>query len=228
MSGNIFSDNIFTDTIFNETLSNQRQEEALSSSVDFDGIFGVIYDLFSKLGVLSKTEEDSKGISFNFTHPDHKFEDETKSVVVFDLNQRKRLVYKTSAGNISQEKPRELVTQKNIVTGQLESFYSHSYENQITLDVYSTSSERLIQILAYLETVFTKYDGYLQKNFTKVIYLGISSSSSSSHNLFKNRMFVKTIHLKIVTESPYTLLHEEIQEINKQQVNPNYYIKDIK
>ena len=52
----------------------------------------------------------------------------------------------------------------------------------------------------------------------------MTASNGNSHNLFKNRMFSKTIHLKIVTESPYTLLHEEIQEINKQQVNP-YYLK---
>lgn len=224
MSGNIFAE----DNIFGQVLDNRKQEKALSSSVDLQGIFSVIYDLFSKLGVLNTTEESSSGISFKFTYPDHKFEDETKSSVIFDIDQRKRLVYQTSAGAITQEKPRELVSQKDIVTGQIESFYSYSYENQVSLDVYSTSSERLLQIISYLETVFTKYDGYLQKYFTKVIYIGMTSSNGNSHNLFKNRMFAKTIHLKIVTESPYTLLHEEIQEINKQQVNPNYFTKDKK
>lgn len=224
MSNNIFAD----DSIFNQVIDNKRQKEALSSSVDLQGIFGVIYDLFSKLGVLNTTEESSTGISFKYEYPDSKFSDETVSAVIFDIEQRKRLVYNTSAGSISQEKPRELVTQRNVVTGQVESFYSYSYENQVTLDVYSTSSERLLQIISYLETVFTKYDGYLQKYFTKVLYLGMTSSNGNSHNLFKNRMFAKTIHLKIVTESPYTLLHEEIQEINKQQVNPYYLKKDKK
>lgn len=224
MSNNIFAD----DSIFNQVIDNKRQKEALSSSVDLQGIFGVIYDLFSKLGILNTTEESSTGISFKYEYPDSKFSDETVSAVIFDIEQRKRLVYNTSAGSISQEKPRELVTQRNVVTGQVESFYSYSYENQVTLDVYSTSSERLLQIISYLETVFTKYDGYLQKYFTKVLYLGMTSSNGNSHNLFKNRMFAKTIHLKIVTESPYTLLHEEIQEINKQQVNPYYLKKDKK
>lgn len=224
MSSNIFA----TDNIFNEVLENKQQEIALSSSVDLQGIFSVIYDLFSKLGIINITEENSTKINFRFEYPDSKFTDETKSAVIFDIDQRKRLVYQTSAGSISQEKPRELVTQKNVVTGQLESFYSYSYENQVTLDVYSTSSERLLQIISYLETVFTKYDGYLQKYFTKVLYLGMTSSNGTSHNLFKNRMFAKTIHLKIVTESPYTLQREEIQEINKQQVNPYYLKKDKK
>ena len=216
MVNNFFAD----DSIFGEVLENKQQEEALSSSVDLQGIFGVIYDLFSRLGILNVTEENTTGISLKFEYPDSKFSDETISAVIFDIEQRKRLVYQTSAGSISQEKPRELVTQRNVITGQIESFYSYSYENQVTLDVYSTSSERLLQIISYLETVFTKYDGYLQKYFTKVLYLGMTSSNGNSHNLFKNRMFAKTIHLKIVTESPYTLLHEEIQEINKQQVNP--------
>ena len=224
MVNNFFAD----DSIFGEVLENKQQEEALSSSVDLQGIFGVIYDLFSRLGILNVTEENTTGISLKFEYPDSKFSDETISAVIFDIEQRKRLVYRTSAGSISQEKPRELVTQRNVITGQIESFYSYSYENQVTLDVYSTSSERLLQIISYLETVFTKYDGYLQKYFTKVLYLGMTSSNGNSHNLFKNRMFAKTIHLKIVTESPYTLLHEEIQEINKQQVNPYYLKKDKK
>ena len=224
MVNNFFAD----DSIFGEVLENKQQEEALSSSVDLQGIFGVIYDLFSRLGILNVTEENTTGISLKFEYPDSKFSDETISAVIFDIEQRKRLVYQTSAGPISQEKPRELVTQRNVITGQIESFYSYSYENQVTLDVYSTSSERLLQIISYLETVFTKYDGYLQKYFTKVLYLGMTSSNGNSHNLFKNRMFAKTIHLKIVTESPYTLLHEEIQEINKQQVNPYYLKKDKK
>lgn len=224
MVNNFFAD----DSIFGEVLENKQQEEALSSSVDLQGIFGVIYDLFSRLGILNTTEENTTGISLKFEYPDSKFSDETISAVIFDIEQRKRLVYQTSAGSISQEKPRELVTQRNVITGQVESFYSYSYENQVTLDVYSTSSERLLQIISYLETVFTKYDGYLQKYFTKVLYLGMTSSNGNSHNLFKNRMFAKTIHLKIVTESPYTLLHEEIQEINKQQVNPYYLKKDKK
>ena len=224
MVNNFFAD----DSIFGEVLENKQQEEALSSSVDLQGIFGVIYDLFSRLGILNVTEENTTGISLKFEYPDSKFSDETISAVIFDIEQRKRLVYQTSAGSISQEKPRELVTQRNVITGQIESFYSYSYEDQVTLDVYSTSSERLLQIISYLETVFTKYDGYLQKYFTKVLYLGMTSSNGNSHNLFKNRMFAKTIHLKIVTESPYTLLHEEIQEINKQQVNPYYLKKDKK
>ena len=224
MVNNFFAD----DSIFGEVLENKQQEEALSSSVDLQGIFGVIYDLFSRLGILNVTEENTTGISLKFEYPDSKFSDETISAVIFDIEQRKRLVYQSSAGSISQEKPRELVTQRNVITGQIESFYSYSYENQVTLDVYSTSSERLLQIISYLETVFTKYDGYLQKYFTKVLYLGMTSSNGNSHNLFKNRMFAKTIHLKIVTESPYTLLHEEIQEINKQQVNPYYLKKDKK
>ena len=224
MVNNFFAD----DRIFEEVLENKQQKEALSSSVDLQGIFGVIYDLFSRLGILNITEENTTGISLKFEYPDSKFSDETISAVIFDIEQRKRLVYQTSAGSISQEKPRELVTQRNVITGQVESFYSYSYENQVTLDVYSTSSERLLQIISYLETVFTKYDGYLQKYFTKVLYLGMTSSNGNSHNLFKNRMFAKTIHLKIVTESPYTLLHEEIQEINKQQVNPYYLKKDKK
>lgn len=224
MVNNFFAD----DSIFGEVLENKQQEESLSSSVDLQGIFGVIYDLFSRLGILNVTEENTTGISLKFEYPDSKFSDETISAVIFDIEQRKRLVYQTSAGSISQEKPRELVTQRNVITGQIESFYSYSYENQVTLDVYSTSSERLLQIISYLETVFTKYDGYLQKYFTKVLYLGMTSSNGNSHNLFKNRMFAKTIHLKIVTESPYTLLHEEIQEINKQQVNPYYLKKDKK
>ena len=147
--------NVFTDgNIFQDVSDAIRQKEVLQSAVDFYGIFDVIYKLFDKLGVLS--DQDNAKLNFIFAYPDKPFEDETRSVVTFDLLERKRLKYETSAGSITQEKPRELVSQKDIVSGQIETFYSHSYENIITLDVYSTSSERMYQILSYLESVFTK------------------------------------------------------------------------
>lgn len=94
MVNNFFAD----DSIFGEVLENKQQEEALSSSVDLQGIFGVIYDLFSRLGILNVTEENTTGISLKFEYPDSKFSDETISAVIFDIEQRKRLVYQTSAG----------------------------------------------------------------------------------------------------------------------------------
>ena len=212
--------NIFKDENIFETFDTiDRQKQIINNSVDFYNIFNVIYGLLEKLGVLNVEEKDPTKITFNFAYPDKSFTDETQNAVIFEIQERKRLAYETSAGKISQEKPRELVEYYDAVTGQVTRQYSWSYENIVTLDVFSTSCERMYQIIKYLETLFSKYDKYLQKYFTKTIYLGVFTRKVESHNLFKNRMFNKTISLKIVTESPFELLFEEIQDINQTKID---------
>lgn len=215
MEDNIFGVDIFTNI--------KKQEEVVNNSVDFYGIFRVLYELLEKLGVLNTKvmESDPTKLSFVFGYPDKVFTDQSLSTVTFDIIKRERLTYKTSVGNIKQEKPRELVEYKDPVTGQIKRIGSYSYDNTIALDVFSTSCERLFQIVQYLETMFTKYDGYLQKYFTKVVYLGMTTTSNTAHNLYQNRMFNKTLCFQIITESPFELLFEEIQEINQTKLNPN-------
>ena len=212
--------NIFTEqNVFDTFNSVKKQKQVINDCVDFYDIFNVIYELLEKLGTLNAEEKDPTKITFNFAYPDKSFTDETQNAVIFDIQERKRLVYETSVGKISQDKPRELVDYPDPVTGQITRQCSWSYENIVTLDVFSTSCERMYQILRYLETLFSKYDKYLQKYFTKIVYLGVFTRRVESHNLFKNRMFNKTLSLKIVTESPFELLFEEIQEINQTKID---------
>ena len=213
---NIFKPN---NNIFEEHLSKKEQEELLERAVDFCGIFDVLYELFDKLGVLNEGSLNTQGISFRLAYPDYTFKDDTESAVVYELYSRKRLVLKTSAGNITQEKPRELVSQKDIITGQIKSINSYSFENNISLTIYCSTNERLYQTVKYVETVMTKYSGYFQQYFRKVKYLGMTSDSAAP-NLFKNRMMSRTLHFEVLTEEMFSLLHEEIQEINTQHINP--------
>lgn len=216
---NIFS----TDNVFDTHLANKKQEELLERAVDFCGIFDVLYELFDKLGILNTNSNISnQKLSFRLAYPDYTFNDEVEAAVVYDLYKRQRLNLKTSVGNISQEKPRELVSQKDIITGQIKSINSYSYENYISLTVHCSSNERLYQTIQYVETVMTKYAGYLQKYFRKVTYLGMASEAAAP-NLFKNRMMSRTLHFQILTEEMFSLLHEEIQEINIQHVNPKKF-----
>lgn len=223
MKKNVFID--ATDpfaTPYDEHLGALGQEKILLQAVDFCGIFNVLYELFKKLGVLNEDSIDTQKLSFRLAYPDYEFTKETESAVVFDLHTRKRLELDTSVGKIKQEKPRELVSQKDIVTGQIKTISSYTYENNIALTVGSTSIEKLYQLVQYIETVLTQYSGYLQKYFRKVIYLGMTSDATAP-NLFKNRMVSRTLHIQIITEEMFTLLHEEIQDIKTQHVNPNYF-----
>ena len=220
--------NVFIDTAdpfatpYDKHLGALEQEKILLQAVDFCGIFNVLYELFKKLGVLNEDSIDTQKLSFRLAYPDYEFTNETESAVVFDLHTRKRLELDTSVGKIKQEKPRELVSQKDIVTGQIKTISSYTYENNIALTVGSTSIEKLYQLVQYIETVLTQYSGYLQKYFRKVIYLGMTSDATAP-NLFKNRMVSRTLHIQIITEEMFTLLHEEIQDIKTQHVNPNYF-----
>ena len=220
--------NVFIDTAdpfatpYDKHLGALEQEKILLQAVDFCGIFNVLYELFKKLGVLNEDSIDTQKLSFRLAYPDYEFTKETESVVVFDLHTRKRLELDTSVGKIKQEKPRQLVSQKDIVTGQIKTISSYTYENNIALTVGSTSIEKLYQLVQYIETVLTQYSGYLQKYFRKVIYLGMTSDATAP-NLFKNRMVSRTLHIQIITEEMFTLLHEEIQDIKTQHVNPNYF-----
>ena len=220
--------NVFIDTAdpfatpYDKHLGALEQEKILLQAVDFCGIFNVLYELFKKLGVLNEDSIGTQKLSFRLAYPDYEFTNETESAVVFDLHTRKRLELDTSVGKIKQEKPRELVSQKDIVTGQIKTISSYTYENNIAITVGSTSIEKLYQLVQYIETVLTQYSGYLQKYFRKVIYLGMTSDATAP-NLFKNRMVSRTLHIQIITEEMFTLLHEEIQDIKTQHVNPNYF-----
>lgn len=222
MSRTVFIDTKAFETPYDEHLEIQKQEKILLQAVDFCGIFNVLYELFKKLGVLNEDSVDTQKLSFRLAYPDYEFTNETESAVVYDLHTRKRLELETSVGKIKQEKPRELVSQKDIVTGQIKTISSYTYENNIALTVGSTSTEKLYQLVQYIETVLTQYSGYLQKYFRKVIYLGMTSDATAP-NLFKNRMVSRTLHIQIITEEMFTLLHEEIQDIKTQHVNPNYF-----
>jgi hypothetical protein len=222
MKRNVFIDTESYETSYEQHLGILQQEKNLLQAVDFCGIFNVLYELFKKLGVLNEDSIDTQKLSFRLAYPDYEFTNETESAVVFDLHTRKRLELDTSVGKIKQEKPRELVSQKDIVTGQIKTISSYTYENNIALTVGSTSIEKLYQLVQYIETVLTQYSGYLQKYFRKVIYLGMTSDATAP-NLFKNRMVSRTLHIQIITEEMFTLLHEEIQDIKTQHVNPNYF-----
>ena len=64
MGSNIFDTDIFTNI--------KKQEEVVNNSVDFYGIFRVIYELLEKLGVLNTEvmETDPTKLSFVFGYPD--------------------------------------------------------------------------------------------------------------------------------------------------------------
>lgn len=216
--------NIFNTShnIFDDHLHIQQQEALLEQAVDFCGIFDVLYELFDKLGVLNQETASKQKISFRLAYPDYTFSEDIETAVVYELNTRYRLQLKTSAGTITQEKPRELVSHKDIITGQMKSINSYSYENNISLTVYSSTNERMYQTIQFIEAVMNKYSGYLQKYFRKVTYKGMVAEAAAP-NLFKNRMVSRTLYFTILTEEMFTLLHEEIQDINTQHVNPNYF-----
>lgn len=210
------ADNLFDGYEFSKILKEQESVKLLKNSVDFYGIFGVIYQLFEELGVLNESTVSSDKISFKFAYPDYKFEDSNENIVIFELASRTKL----KVNSVTQEKARELHSGKDIITGQIKSHNSFSFDNKITISVFASSSEREYQILKFLETAFLRYKGYFKSHFKEFRYDGMQSTAIG-HNLYKNRMFCKILYLTIHTEEVFELLHEEIKEINIQHGNPN-------
>ena len=205
---------------FNQVKEQQEIERSLKKSVDYTEIFTVLYDLFKKQGILEDVEpndyrEDTDKLSFSFSHPIASTDSNWNCKVVFDIVKRVHLTYETSAGPIKQEKPRQVATYFDTATGQRKVRMSYSYMNDIELTVIASSNEKMYEILKYLETTLTRDKGILLTRFTKLLYSGIHNNGITTINTPWNRpVYSKTICFSVVTETAFTLLHEEIQQIN--------------
>ena len=205
---------------FFDDFSFQEEAEAKAKEyVDLTESYTVLYDLFEKQGVVKSKDVNSYDVdpnklTFNFVHPSVNLELDTSSYVLYDLVERKQLTYETSTGSFRQDRPRQLSEYKDTVTGQIKSTHSYSYSNIIDLVVVSSSHEKMYQLLQYLETTLIRSKGFLQRHFTSFRCEGIYSNAITPfNNPYGRQVYSKTIRLYVVTEKPFELLHEEIQEI---------------
>lgn len=204
--------------LFHNILQKDLQDKEFDKAINFCDIFKTLTDLFRKLGVLDEGNSDERhDISFRFSYPDFEYKNEYENLVLFDILERTVTVSEGMyTSGTKQVKPILLRSQKDIVSGQIIDTEMRLYDNIVAFKVYSTSVQRLYQLVSYIETVLIKHKGYLHKHLVYAPqYLGMSATEFAE-NHYKNRMFSKTLTFKLTTAEISLLAHEELQIIERK------------
>ena len=201
--------------MFTELFKNKRQENFLKQAVDFYDLFSIIQELFQEIGILNEGDSvDPNKVSFKFSYPSEFYDESTENTVAFDLLERKLVIYNTSEGNVRQLRSHKINGYVDPVSGLEKELMAYFFQNKLQLYVYSTSSEKLYQILSTLESVLLKHREWFNKKYrVKIEYNGIISDASG-HNLYHNRMFCKIICLTAYTEAQYEQHYETLDIID--------------
>lgn len=191
---------------------NIKQSKAFyEKTIDIYGLFSIISELFEELGLLSEDIADKNKLSFKMVYPIDMIKTNNENIITFDLYSRSRSV----VNGVTQNTPHIIHKAIDLVDGREKSLEAFSFTNTVLLHVYSTSSEKLYQILQTIELVFLQYKNWFNKNYrVKVVYDGIKTTAES-HNLYHNRIYNKTICLTVTTEAQFEMNSEIVKNIDK-------------
>ena len=195
-------------------LEGKAEESFYKKTIDIYDLFSIISELFEELGLISTDGIDKNKISFKMIYPIDLPETIKESTVVFDLYDRSRTVYNER----TQVKPHTILKKTDTLEGREQNLLAYLFTNTVLLHVYSTSSEKLYQILQALELIFIQYKEWFNSNYrVKIEYDGIKTTAES-HNLYHNRIYGKTICLTVRTEAQFEQKYELVKSI-EQQIN---------
>lgn len=187
--------------------------------VDIYDFFDVLYNLFDKEGIIlnenPKDQSDLDRIVFVQEYPDEVANFEN-NYVVFRLGERRFWNEKgtgTNAPKIIQRKPRSLKSGYDIVENNIIEDKGYLYDNTITLEVFSKSLQRVMQVTRLLENMMLKHRGVLKRYVQEVVYVGQTPTEHTSANI-ERRLFSRSLVFRVITYGQFSLLTEEIKYIN--------------
>lgn len=202
--------------MFDELFKIKEDEKFLKQAVDFYDLFSIIQELFKELGILNTEDStDPNKFSFKMSYPTEFYTENTENVVTFDLMTRQLTNYNTSEGSVRQIRPHLIQKHKDPITGLQKDLMAYFFSNKLQLYVYSSSTEKLYQLLNTLESVLLRHKEWFNKTHrVKIEYNGIISEASG-HNLYHNKMFCKIIQLTAYTEAQHEQFYETLDIIDK-------------
>lgn len=202
-----------SESFFTDFLENKRDNEFLTKAVDFYDLFSIISELFGELGLISDNADNSE-VSFKLSYPIDMVKSNQENTVVFELLDRSLVNYNTSAGSISQVKAHSIQKYNDPISGVVKELCAYMFKNTVLLYVYSSSSEKLYQLLSTLESVLLRYREWFSKNHRVTVRYDGIRSDASGHNLYHNKMFCKVICLTAYTEAQFEQQYELVKSID--------------
>lgn len=196
-----------------------KPHQPYENYVDIYDFFKVLVDTLKTADVYSswseKETKDPTKLTLIQEFPDDLAPDsEVDSVVVYKLNKRYLNTDKNiSAPGFVQRKPRTLESGYDLVSNSVKTDYANVFMNEIEFEVFSTSLIRLQETMQLLESFVFKYRGRLKLYVDNIIYDG-QGPTVYNNAYFERTMFSKSLYLRVITYSQFSLLTEEIKEIS--------------
>lgn len=189
----------------------ETQKEKL---IDIYRFHFVLYKLFEDLDLLSEDIEDGTRFSFIEGRPSQLY-DGKQTVVSLEIGERKYSErHSTVASNPrSQVRSGYKGSLRNPVTGQIEDCFVDFYTSEVLITIHSEHYSHLITVVKLIESILNKHRGLLEDRVSKCLYKGttrVNYYTNSAGTLLQS----KTIILQVETQEVYTLVKEELQNIN--------------
>ena len=208
-------DKIGQDMFFEEI---KKQDQPYDNYVDIYDFFDVFLNLLRQLNLLNEDLDISKQspnkILLVEEFPDTEYSGQ--DIVTYHIGERSF----NSDGGIGssnktfiQRKPITLDSSYDIESNNLKTDYANVFINTITLEANSISKKRVEKMTQLLESIILKYKGHLKLYVRDIIYVGQTPTVEKSiyHD---RRLFSRSIVLRVITYSNYSLITEEIKEIS--------------
>lgn len=187
-----------------DLMKQQKKIRLTENYVDIYQVFSIIEKLFQEKGIINKDSVDSSKISFLYSYPSIDKELDTESRVIFDVEKRE----------LFQKKPITSNQGYDGIIGRNTEDVSWEFENTVSLTIESKSAEKLLQILATLESIFIREYGWFAENYgMKITYKGFSTNTVPT-TIVKSKTYTKRMMLGIHTTMCETKTYETIKNID--------------
>lgn len=208
-------DKIGQDMFFEET---KKQDQPYDNYVDIYDFFDVFLNLLRQLNLLNEDLDVSKHSPHKLLlveeYPDKEYTGQ--DIVTYHLGERS---FNSDGGigssnkTFTQRKPITLDSSYDIESNNLKTDYANVFTNTVSFEINSVSKKRAEKMTQLLESIILKYRGNLKLYVRDIIYVGQTPTIEKS--LYDDRrLFSRSIVLRVITYSNYSLITEEIKEIN--------------
>ena len=211
--------NVDKDIIINHLLrSSERSKEKFSgelntkykNSLTIDNFFDILYDLFKSKDLIVddyKIIKESDENKFVFTEEYPEVLNTAGNIITFELT--KRAPASLSAGaepfsGVKNYKPMYLGQEEDKLSNDIKMYFSHQYDNEITLICWSTHAKTARTMATMLENILATYYPFIRTMVPVLLLIGRSEPiftnqiEGKRHRGIPVKIFVRTNEIEVV------------------------------
>lgn len=180
------------------------------NSVTIDKFFDILYDLFKSKDLIiddHKIIKESDETKFVFTEEYPEAINTAGNIITFELT--KRAPASLAAGSkpfsgIKNYKPMYLGQEEDKVSNDIKMYFSHQYDNEITLICWSTHAKSARMLATMLENILTTYYSFIRTKVPVLLIEGrtepifTNSVEGKRHRGIPIKIFIRTDEIEVV------------------------------